>query len=56
MKKGLEPLHWRNEEDHNQLDDGGSRLAVTTLEGPFLNAKQVDPIQGIFYKSLNFIL
>ena len=36
MKKGLKLLHWRDEEDHNQLDDGRSRLAVKTLEGPFL--------------------
>ena len=43
-KKELEPLHWRNEEDRNQLDDGGSLLAVTTPEGPFLSVKQVDPV------------
>ena len=44
MKKGPELLHWRNEEDCNQPDDRGSQLAVTTPEGPFLNAKRVDPI------------
>ena len=38
MKKGPNPLHWRDEEDRNQLDDGGSQLAVKTLEGPFLEA------------------
>ena len=36
MKKGLKPLHWRHEEDPNQLDDGGSQLAVNTPEEPFL--------------------
>ena len=36
--KGPKPLHWRDEEDRNQLDDGGSRLAVKTPEGPFLEA------------------
>ena len=50
MKKGPEPLHWRDEEDHNQPDDGGSRLAVTTPEGPFFNMKQADPLRGVFYK------
>ena len=56
MKKILEHLHWRDEEDHNQPDDGGSRLAVMTPEGPFFNTKQADPIRGVFCKSLNFIL
>ena len=46
----------RDEEDRNQLDDGGSQLAVTTLEGSFFDTNQADPIRGIFYKSLNFIL
>ena len=54
MKKGLKPLHWRDEEDRNQLDDGVSQLAATTLEGSLLNTKQADPIQGVFY--LNLIL
>ena len=44
MKKGSKPLHWRDEEDRNQLDDGASRLAATTPEGPLLNVKQADPI------------
>ena len=38
MKKGLKPLCWRDEEDHNQPDDRGSQLAVKTLEGHFLEA------------------
>ena len=37
-KKGPKPLHWRDEEDHNRLDDVGSRLAVKTPGGPFLEA------------------
>ena len=35
-KKGLKLLHWRDEEDCNQPDDGGSQLTVKTPEGPFL--------------------
>ena len=50
MEKGPKLLHWRDEEDHNQPDDGASRLAATTPEGPLLDAKQADPIRGIFYK------
>ena len=38
MKKGPKSLHWRDEEDRNQPDDGGSQLAVKTPEGPFLEA------------------
>ena len=56
MKKGLKPQFWRDEEDHNQLDDVGSPPAVTTLEGPFLDANQADPIRGIFYKFVHLIL
>ena len=36
MKEGPKLLHWRDEEDRNQLDDGGSQLAVKTPEGSFL--------------------
>ena len=43
-EEGLKSLHWRHEEDCNQQDDGGSRLAATTPEGPFLDVKQLDPI------------
>ena len=38
MKKGPNPLHRRDEEDCNQLDDEGSQLAVKDPEGPFLEA------------------
>ena len=56
MKKGPKPLRWRDEEDHNRPDDVGSPPAVTTPEGPFLDANQVDPIRGVFHKFIHFIL
>ena len=42
MKKGPNPPHGTDEEDHHQLDDRGSRLAVKTMEGPFLEAYYIN--------------